>query len=62
MIYVKFHKGSSVIVAICDSNLIGKTFKEGKLSLNVSEHFYKGELKTEDEVKEIMKKYGFLKS
>lgn len=54
MIYVKIHKGSSNIVAICDGELIGKKFREGKLCLNVSEHFYKGEKKSIEEIEKMM--------
>ena len=55
MIYVKIHKGSEKIVtSLCDSELIGKTFKEGKFVLNVSEQFYKGDLVKEEEVEKIL--------
>ena len=43
------------VISVCDSNLIGKTFTEGELELKVSEQFYKGEEKTEEEVSELMK-------
>ena len=44
MILLKLHKnGNSEVVSLCDSNLIGKTFEEGKLLIDVSERFYKGE-------------------
>ncbi len=55
MMYVKIHKGSTTIVAICDDDLIGKELREGKLCLKISEYFYKGEKKSEQEVEEIMK-------
>lgn len=55
MIYVKVHKGNENVVAICDKNLIGKKFSEGKLCLDVKEGFYKGELMDEEKVKEIFK-------
>ena len=29
-------------MAVCDSDLIGKCFEEGKLQLKVNEHFYRG--------------------
>jgi len=57
MIYVKIHKSSeSFITAVCDNELIGKKFKEGKLVLNISESFYKGELVNETEVEDYLKK------
>jgi len=55
MIYVKIHKGPSTVVAICDENLIGKKFKEGKLVLKVSEHFFKGEKMSKEEVVKLLK-------
>lgn len=55
MIYVKIHKGSGEVIAVCDEDLIGKKFSEGKLCLDVKEDFYKGELVDEDKCKEILK-------
>ncbi len=52
MILVKRH---DKVVAVCDSDLIGKTFDEGKCCLEVNERFYKGEEKNCDEVKKILK-------
>lgn len=58
--YVKLHKGSSVILAVCDEELIGKTFEEGELHLEVNENFYKGEKKTKDEVIKLMKNIKYV--
>lgn len=55
MILVKIHKGEHDVAAICDKDLLGKTLSEGEIEVNVSEHFYGGEEKSEAEVKEIMK-------
>jgi len=52
---VKFHKDGNCVVAICDKDLIGKTFSEGDFEIKVSEYFYGGEEKTKEEVSEIMK-------
>jgi uncharacterized protein len=53
--YVKKHEsGDRIIFAICDEDLVGKKFSEGDLMLDVSEQFYKGEKKTNAEVKEIL--------
>jgi len=41
-------------VAICDSELIGKRFEEGKFQLDIKENFYKGEKMSKEEVKKIM--------
>tara|TARA_Y100000310_G_scaffold345251_1_gene463128 strand:- start:4570 stop:4839 length:270 start_codon:yes stop_codon:yes gene_type:complete len=49
--YVKLHEG---VVAICDEDIVGKTFGDFK----VSEAFYKGELVGLEEVKKILKEEG----
>jgi hypothetical protein len=41
-VFIKIHDDSRKIAAVCDCDLIGKTFEEGKLQLKVNEHFYKG--------------------
>lgn len=43
------------IVAICDSNLLGKKFEEDKFQLDVKESFYKGEETSKEKAIEIMK-------
>ena len=55
MMYVKIHhSGDRVVIAICDEELIGKKISEGALVLNISERFYKGEKKSQEEVKKIL--------
>ena len=60
MISIKIHKTYRNVVAICDSDLIGKKFvsKEstdlGKFQLDIKESFYKGEEKTKQEIITIM--------
>ena len=51
---VKIHKSYRDIVAICDSELLGKVFEEDKYQLDVKESFFKGDEKTKQEVLEIM--------
>jgi len=51
MIYVKVHED---VTALCDEDIIGKTFEDEKRRLEVSERFYKGELVDEKEVIEIL--------
>ena len=53
---VKIQKSYRDIVAICDSELLGKRFEQGKFQLDIKESFYKGEEKTKTEVLEIIKK------
>jgi|TARA_Y100000310_G_C20573538_1_gene759296 hypothetical protein len=57
--FIKIHKSHRTLVAVCDSNLIGKKFEEefekGVKQLDITENFYKGEEKSYSEVLEIMK-------
>ncbi len=54
--YVKIHKSEDRhVVAVCDEELIGKTFSEGELTLQVTERFYKGDQLSDEEAYEIMK-------
>lgn len=44
MITVKvYRQGPEVLVAACDSDILGKTFRSGSLKLHVSKGFYDGE-------------------
>jgi len=42
------------MVAACEKSLIGKTFKEGKITLKVTEDFYKGDEVSEDKLLELL--------
>jgi len=56
MILLKLHKNeNSEVVSLCDSNLIGKTFEEGKLHIEISERFYKGEELPKERILLILK-------
>ena len=49
MISVKvYRKGLEVLVAACDWDIIGKTFRSEELKIHVSEGFYKGASGDED--------------
>lgn len=52
---VKIHKSHRDIVAVCDSEILGKTFEEGKRILEVRESFFKGEEINETELISLMK-------
>ena len=53
---VKIHKtGGRVILAVCDSNLIGKKFEDGKLQLDLTSEFYKGDKLDPARTLELMK-------
>ena len=43
-----------MIVAVCDGDILGKKFKDGKLVLKLDESFYKGDEVSESEVKEAL--------
>lgn len=48
---IKSHRDT---VAICDSELIGKIFEEGKFQLDIKESFFKGEETSEEKAIEII--------
>ncbi len=54
---VKVHKTEDgrKILAICDNNLIGKKFEEGKMQLDLSSGFYRGEEMSEKELEGLVK-------
>jgi len=52
--YVNIIDSYRKVIAICDSELIGKRFEEGICQLDVKESFFKGEEKTEQETLDIM--------
>lgn len=44
-VYLKTHHRNEIdTVAICDENLLNKTFKEGNLKIEITELFFGGEL------------------
>lgn len=51
----KVHESYRRVVAICDFELVGKKFEEGKKQLDVRERFYKGEEADEEKILEIMR-------
>ena len=51
---VKIHESYRKIVALADSDLIGKTFTEGIKQIEVRENFFKGEEKNKAEILKIL--------
>lgn len=47
---------NEVVVAVCDEDIAGKTFREGKLKIEVKKDFYCGELVSIEEGVEAIKK------
>lgn len=59
MFYVKEHRlGRDAVLAVCDREILGGTFEEGELRINVSERFYGGELASAEEVAAKMREAG----
>jgi len=54
--FVKIIKSYRDTVAICDSDLLGKKFEEGRFQLDIKESFFKGDEISEEELIEIIKK------
>jgi len=51
---IKIHKSYRNMVAVCDSDIIGNCFEEGKKILDVRESFFKGDEIDEKELIEKM--------
>lgn len=53
--FIKIISSYRDIVAVCDSELLGKYFEEGVFQLDIKENFYGGEDVPEEKVIEIMR-------
>ncbi|MAG39758.1 hypothetical protein CMI41_02215 [Candidatus Pacearchaeota archaeon] len=51
---VNIHKAYRWVIAICDKDLAGQKIEEGEKQLDLTGNFFKGEEKTEEELKEII--------
>lgn len=54
--HIKIHEAYRTIVALADSNIIGKKFEEGIRQIEVRPSFFQGEKKPRNEVIKILKK------
>ncbi len=53
--YLKSYSvNNEILVAVCDLELIGRTFREGEIHLSVNEDFFRGHPADEDEVKKAL--------
>lgn len=53
---VKIHKRENkAVVAVCDSDLIGRKFEEGGRQLDLSGDFYRGEERDDKEVGDLIR-------
>ncbi len=48
--HIKIHRSYRDVVAVADTELIGKKFEEGKFQLDVRENFYKDKEVTKEEL------------
>lgn len=53
--YIKIHESYRIIVALADSELIGKIFEEDIRRIEVRASFFAGEKKSKKEIIEILK-------
>ncbi len=51
---VKIHNSYRSIIAVCDTNLLGKTFEEGNRQIVLNPNFFQGEEKTEQDILKLM--------
>lgn len=52
---IKIHKSYRYVIAICDSELLGRKLEQGNKQLDLSGEFFNGEEKAEKEAFEIIK-------
>jgi len=52
---IKIHESYRKIVALADTNLIGKTFEQGIKQIEIKPGFFQGEEKNKEEIIEILK-------
>ncbi len=55
MIVKKHVSGGRLVLAICDSLLLGKIFEEGEKKLDLSSHFYSGDEIEREDLKKLIK-------
>ncbi len=54
--HIKIHEAYRTIVALADSNIIGKKFEEGIKQIEIRPNFFQGEEKPRNEVIKILKR------
>jgi uncharacterized protein len=55
---IKIHESYRKVVALCDSELVGKKFEEGNMQLDAKESFYKGEEVDEEKIVGMLKNFS----
>ena len=56
---MKIHEAYRTIVAVADAEIIGQTFEEGIKQIQVRESFFKGDLKTREELITILRNLNY---
>ena len=57
MFSIRIHRGpNGSVLSVCDAELVGRSFSEGKLRLDVSEAFYGGDVVEEGIVVEHLRR------
>jgi len=51
---IKIHKSYRDVVAMCDKELIGKKFEQGKSQLDLKPSFYEGDELTKEKILELL--------
>jgi len=54
-ISIKIHNSYRAVVAVCDKNILGKKFEQGKRQLDLRESFYKDKIVEEEEAINIIR-------
>jgi hypothetical protein len=56
MFNVKIHSTpNGKLMALCDSELVGRVFEEGEKQLNLNCNFYKGSEESEERIKKLLR-------
>jgi hypothetical protein len=53
---IKIHRSYRDTIAVCDSELIGKRFEEGRFQLDIKESFFRGKEIPEEEAVKLMQR------
>ena len=59
MFFIKIHKSLGnvrSVIAVCDSEILGKKFEDGKKQLDIRESFYNGEEASKERIVQIIRK------
>ena len=56
--FTKIHQSYKEVIAICDEDIIGKSFEEGKKQIFLRESFYKGKQMNKEEVLKLIHRYA----